>query len=178
MNTYPDWATLSKEQRIIAIRPMAANGLSAGIIAKRFTGASRNAIIGYCERYGITLGKGQPRRVEKTKGSRGRPKKAQAAKVAAKAITAVEKAVVPYAPEKSATPKVAPDIADLGPLSKSRAFDPIDGIKPVSLENLGAHSCHWPVNGFNGHEPLFCGVSTSKLYCASHARLAYSPHGH
>ncbi|MDH6273622.1 hypothetical protein M2311_003712 [Rhizobium leguminosarum] len=159
MSGYPAWSELSREQRLEAIRPMAASGLSANMIAKRFTGVSRNAIIGLCVRNKIALGKGQTNPASVSAARNRAAKRAQAPKV-------------------DRVQKPAPDMVDLGPIAKSRAFDPLDGVAPVSLENLGAKSCHWPVNGFKGHEPIFCGVSTANLYCTSHSRLAYTPHGH
>ncbi|EJB02927.1 hypothetical protein Rleg9DRAFT_1742 [Rhizobium leguminosarum bv. trifolii WSM597] len=153
MNAYPEWSSLDKQQRVAAIRPLAASGLSATVIANRFRGVTRNAIIGYCTRNDIVLGKGQR--------------------------SPAKKPVVGVAPKVDREKKKpAPDIIALGPIAKRRAFDPIEGVTPVSLENLGARQCHWPVNGFNGHEPIFCGGAASNLYCASHTRLAYSPHGH
>ncbi|NEH72312.1 GcrA family cell cycle regulator [Rhizobium leguminosarum] len=168
MSNYPEWSSLSKEQRIEMIRRLAASGLSSGLMANRFIGVSRNGIIGYCKRYGIKLGQGQPLPSKQVVRKETHQKKV------VRRANDIPPSVIPHKPTNTAARPV-PDIVALGPVAKSRAFDPIDGVAPVSLENLGAHRCHWPVNGFNGHEPIFCGATSPNLYCTPHARLAYLP---
>ncbi|MBX4883995.1 hypothetical protein HJA90_10415 [Rhizobium bangladeshense] len=176
MSTYPDWLTLSKEQRIEAIKPLVAKGFSASIIANRFRNVTRNAIIGYLTRYNIKRGKSQAKPAGTSKTS------AKAATTTTTARRAHEEpdhqSAIPYKAKTESSVKAVPDMIALEPIAKSRAFDPIDGVPPVRLENLGARQCHWPVNGLHGHEPIFCGARASNLYCTSHERLAYSPHGH
>lgn len=65
-----DWAEMTSEERIKAIARLAEQGLSAGKIAAHFMGASRNAVIGYCVRHGITLVNARP-----TAGNKAPPTK-------------------------------------------------------------------------------------------------------
>lgn len=150
----PEWALLTREERQQAIAKHAADGLSAGQIALQFTGVSRNAIIGYCKRSDIKL-----------KNARGGSRSAMA-----RPAPRTEAATRPAKPAK-------PDLVALGPISRSKAFEPLAGRVPVHLADLKSFQCHWPVNALEGSEPIFCGASASSLYCTSHARLAYLPRG-
>lgn len=162
MSRIPDWSKMPRDERIDAIKPLAAKGFSAGQIAREFLNASRNAIIGYCKRYNISL-----------KNSPGSPPDR---KRSPKMQARVERAENPVVRIPAAKPaREIPDVVALAPISKSKAFDPIEGVKPVHLENLSQKQCHWPVNGLEGIEPIFCGITTRHLYCSSHQRLAYVP---
>lgn len=165
MNMLPDWTEMTKEQRIEKLKPLVGEGLSAGQIAMHFGNCSRNAVIGYLARHDVGY---------KGKGRTGRPVKA------AKLVRAPARAPKPLMDIPSierAKPAVnpAPDLVDLGPIAKGNAFLPINGIEPVHLTDLGRQQCHWPVNGLDGNEPIFCGAPSLKTYCTSHQRLAYQP---
>jgi hypothetical protein len=167
MNMLPDWTEMTKEQRIEKLKPLVSEGLSAGQIAMHFGNCSRNAVIGYLSRHDVGyIGKGRT----------GQPVKV--AKLVKKPVPA-RKSVPALPPIEQPKPvaKVIPDFADLGPIAKGSAFLPIDGVKPVHLTDLGRQQCHWPVNGLDGNEPIFCGAPSSKTYCTSHQRLAYQPRG-
>lgn len=165
-----DWNALTKEERIDAIRPLVEKGQSSGKIALHFVNASRNAIISYCTRHKIAL--------QKKRGWPGEKSKVHA-KVQSKSSDRKphQTHAIPSIPIDRPAAQ-APDILALAPISKSRAFEPIDGLKPVHLADLTSSQCHWPVNGLEGIEPIFCGAAASHVYCTSHRRLAYQPRGH
>jgi len=171
MSKILDWNAMTRDERIAVITEGVAKGLSAGRIASKFVGASRNAVISYCYRHKIGTARPKPAKPAKTA--------ATAQRVPPKAFTpAITKTESPQPiPSARAISKPAPDLVDLGPIAKSQAFQPIDGAKPIRLEDLGAMQCHWPVNGFDGRDAIFCGVRTRTTYCASHSRLAYQPRG-
>lgn len=164
------WQIMTAEERREKIAKLAHDGFSAGMIAQQIPGATRNSVMGYVQRFKISLAR-QVRRVATPKdraASRKKIERATAPKPKAE-TSAVVQAARPAAP---ATPQ---DILALAPISRSAAFLPLDGVRPVLLENMGARQCHWPVNGLEGFEPIFCGAPADHLYCKSHKRLAYMP---
>lgn len=66
----------------------------------------------------------------------------------------------------------APGIA----ISRAAAFEPIPGIRPVTLMQFGPFTCKWPVDGIDGPARLFCGAEKEPehSFCAAHRRLAYT----
>ncbi|MDV2964555.1 GcrA family cell cycle regulator [Nitratireductor aquimarinus] len=71
MLTKPDWKTLSFDNRFDAVQSFAAAGLSGSQIAAKFQNVTRNAILGFCHRHGLALGRvvaGEP-----SVGNDGRP---------------------------------------------------------------------------------------------------------
>lgn len=164
------WQIMTAEERREKVSKLAKDGFSAGMIAQQIPGATRNAVMGYVQRFKISLSR-QVRRVATPK-ERAASRKSQIDRaVAVKPKAETVRAATPAIPV-AATP---PDIAALAPISRSAAFLPLDGIRPVLLENIGARQCHWPVNGLEGIEPILCGASADHLYCNSHKRLAYVP---
>lgn len=173
MTARPDWTNLTKDERVEAIKPLAQRGLSAAKIAENFRNVSRNAIIGYCTRHSISLRNAArtPRCSRKAKNISSKAP----ARTADLTVLPGSEPRLAYVEETTAIEKPAPDIVALVSISKTRAFEPIAGIEPVRLENLGANRCHWPVNGLQGIEPIFCGGLAPDTYCKSHERLAYAP---
>ena len=59
-------------------------------------------------------------------------------------------------------------------VDRQHAFEPIPGCEPVPLINLLPTQCRWPVNGFEGVKPIFCGQHCERTepYCADHQRIA------
>lgn len=71
MLTKPDWKTLSFDERFDAVYAYAVAGQTGTQIAGKFQNVTRNAILGFCHRHGLTLGRaetGGP-----TVGNDGRP---------------------------------------------------------------------------------------------------------
>lgn len=80
---------------------------------------------------------------------------------------------VPAKPKRTVAVKKPAKVAPLPAMSRAMAFDPLDGIAPVSLvSNTG---CRWPVDGLRGPGLLACGASreSGHVYCAHHERIAY-----
>lgn len=162
MTERPGWASLSKEQRIAIIAEHARRGETASRIAEAFTGASRNAVIGYLARHQIKLV--TPRGAQAPQPSQAAP---------------VPKTVRESRPGPASDDQKQEEPISRRPLPASRkeaAFEPLDGIAPVRIEDMPMLGrCRWPVNGFEGAEPIMCLASSSltETYCASHRRLAY-----
>lgn len=162
--TADTWQGMNAEDRIKKIAKLAFDGLSAREIAQQIPGATRNGVMGYVQRSDIKLAR-QSRSVSTPK-DRARTRKVQIERaVSAKQVQSMRP--VPASPSR--------DTGSLTPISRSRAFEPIDGFNPVHLEHLGSKQCHWPVNGLDGLQPIFCGASADRLYCNNHERLAYAP---
>lgn len=54
---------------------------------------------------------------------------------------------------------------------KSRAWEALEGSKPVSLVDLKKHQCNWPLSGPNDTH-LFCALPTEAKYCPVHSNLS------
>ena len=60
-------------------------------------------------------------------------------------------------------------------VDRHHPFEPMPGCEPVTLVDLSPMQCRWPVNGFDGDEPIFCGqcCERDETYCVFHQRIAY-----
>ncbi|HLP66720.1 MAG TPA: hypothetical protein VK181_04300, partial [Rhizobium sp.] len=140
----------------------------------------RNAVIGYVTRNGIKLKRGG---VRKPRTVASAPKRVSVAKT--KTLDTISKAVeadVVHTPVTIEIPvafrSTEQDVVSWSTLmgDRSRPFDPLEGVEPILVKNfprLG--KCRWPVNGIDGHEPLFCGCETApatNIYCTTHTRFA------
>ncbi len=167
----PTWQIMTAEERREKISKLANDGFSAGMIAQQIPGATRNSVMGYVQRFKIQLSR-QSRRVstplERAVSRKNQVARAMEARPKSEAVADVQAA-------RPAAPVTPPDIVALMPISRSAAFLPLDGVRPILLENIGAGQCHWPVNGIEGIEPILCGASADHLYCNSRKRLAYMP---
>ena len=130
-----------------------AGGCWSFIAREMGLGVTRNAVIGKVHRMGL------PGRATVIQLSAGQPRKHRA--VETKLRMTKRRRVALGQP------------ADLPPLRRSfekpqgEAWEPIPGVVPVSLLDLEAGQCKWPV----GKEApyLFCGAASSKgHYCAHH----------
>lgn len=165
------WQTMTSEERREKVSKLANDGFSAGMIAQQIPGATRNSVMGYVQRFKISLAR-QARRVAtpKDRVASRKNRMERAAPPKPKSGTPIVVEVV-----RQVAPATPPDILALAPISRSAAFLPLDGVRPVLLENIGARQCHWPVNGLEGFEPVLCGAPADHLYCNNHKRLAYMP---
>ncbi|CAN7299777.1 hypothetical protein LJR221_001482 [Agrobacterium tumefaciens] len=165
------WQQMTSEERREKVAKLADNGFSAGRIAQAIPGATRNSVMGYVQRFKIRLSR-QSRSLS-TLQERAASRKIQIER--ATAVKPKSETAAVFQPVRPAAPATSPDILALAPISRSAAFLPIDGVRPVLLENLGKLQCHWPVNGLEGIEPIFCGAPADDLYCNNHKRIAYMP---
>ena len=168
--------TFWTEERIAELLRLAADGLSAGLIAKEF-GTTRNAIIGKLHRLGVYKGRANPtgekRIVRETRDSSqarkiARARKDQERKIALTATSTWGRRAV-----------IARAIA-LGELEPCEATDlPPEPNRPViSLQNLHSHHCRWPIGDPGSPDFGFCGEDIrdeSVPYCTHHCRIAYVP---
>jgi hypothetical protein len=170
------WRDLTAAQKTGLVRPLAAKGLTAAVIAGTLSQTrgpiSRNVVIGHCGRHGIGLG-GKPDFDPPEKPGRNRKpgrKKVQPVGPAGKARShALDPS--PQGGGES-PPEFGAEVIDFPPLDPDH--------KPVPFDDLGANSCRWPMWGFHerpkGEAALYCGRrKTRGAYCACHARIAYVP---
>lgn len=191
MSRFPDWNAVGKEEKIVILREHAKNGLSAGQIAAQFQYASRSAVCGFMHRNDIPL-KSQAAATRASKaGTKVKQPRPHPGNIARKAASRkydpglkfgkqkptettpkkVHAAPVPKAGTASAK-EPASDLNAVEAISRTRAFDPLPGLSPVLLTDLQSNECHWPVNGLDGSEPIFCGAHAPRLYCDTHTRLS------
>lgn len=144
------------DERIEKLRQLWAEGLSAGQIAARFPGASRNAIIGKAHRLGLSkraVGKRNDLNLVAPKPATVKPLvgSAQFARKKADPAKMAEVKAIENKPAPAGLPK---------PLF-------------VKLFELERNDCRWPVTG-EKENTLFCGhnVDRGSSYCAGHHRLS------
>lgn len=168
--------TFWTEERIAELLRLAADGLSAGLIAKEF-GTTRNAIIGKLHRLGVYKGRANPRGekriVRETRDS------SQARKIA-RARKDQERKIAHTATSTWGRRAVIARAIALGELEPCEATDlPPEPNRPViSLQNLHSHHCRWPIGDPSSPDFGFCGEAIrdeSVPYCTPHCRIAYVP---
>lgn len=145
------------EKQIKDLRELWDQGLSAGQIAARFSGVSRNAIIGKARRLGLSS----------RKNMQIRPR----AKMIAPPKASVKPLVRdPRRPVKKADPVKSAEVKRI----ENRPA-PMDMPKPLfkHLFDLNHNDCRWPVSGEKA-STLFCGHPSEPncSYCAGHKRMS------
>lgn len=164
-------------ERDQALRSLVSEKLSSSQIAARL-GISRNSAIGRIHRLKLVLAAGAGKHVPKgraTKAATGQPRRAPRRKLIA-GIEQIKLSQKPKAAPKPVTPPPAQVPATI-PTFRTRDdyFLPLAGNEPVSLIDLQADQCHWPVNGLYGSAPIYCGRDADGPYCTAHRRIAYTP---
>lgn len=158
-NRVHDWTP----ERVAKLKALWNDGLSASEIAKGVGGITRNSVIGKAARLGLTRTAAETAlnraRGDKKRAARRAPSEPTAPKGGVKAVSVSGGWVYPQ--------------ADSEPLPPER---PHDGVV-VPMEQLGAHSCRWPV-GTPGTDAFgFCGARRpdGATYCREHAKRAHAP---
>nr|RAV93400.1 GcrA cell cycle regulator [Aerococcus urinae] len=131
-----------------------ADGLSAGQIAKRLGGVTRNAVIGKVHRLGLS-GRVTPSRPARPIPA-PRPPRADPVKI--------------IRPPVEEPMPVMPQIA--------AALSEHTGGAPRAVIELRNRYCKWPIGSPEDEGFHFCGAprpSEAQPYCAAHARIAYEP---
>lgn len=157
------------DERVQRLSTLWLEGRSASQIATELgEGVSRNAVIGKVHRLGLS-GRATP------------PAVAEAAP--APIVSAPPREAIPEArttpeieilfePEPEATP--VPIAFDLAPLRSVK-----DMVIPLSdrvtMLELGASMCRWPIGDPTNAEFRFCGCRAVGTYCPEHARVAFQP---
>ena len=146
-----DWTPEAEQQ----LRDLAATGLSARQIAIQMGAPTRNTVIGKANRMGVQLG--IKRGDSKPKIAASKPLRTEAPKVniRASAPKVNIRASVPV-------PKIIPIPVEI----------PADGVR---LVDIGHGQCRWPLGDPKSADFCFCGVNTTRTYCAEHHRIVYVP---
>lgn len=157
------------DERIEVLRRLWADGLSASQIATTLGGVSRNAVIGKIHRLGLSgRVKASQGRLSRTRGTvsavagvRPRSVAGRVMAVGAAAVKVVEREDEPVAAE------IRPE-AQVVPLHSG-----------VTLVELNAAACRWPIGDPSDEGFRFCGARTAagETYCRSHAELAFPGRG-
>jgi len=160
------------DERIEQLRKLWADGLSASQIATTLGGVSRNAVIGKIHRLGLSgrVKTGRPvARRNAGAAAASAPRAGAAPKQSQPRVMAVGSTVVKvvereaFVPEPEPRPQPEPVVAEVVPLH--------DG---VTLFNLKASCCRWPIGDPSDPGFRFCGARTDgETYCAAHAEIAF-----
>lgn len=156
-----NWKSLTSAEKIEAVRPLVAQGMSSSQIAAQFQNVSRNSIIGLCHRTGMKLGGQAGRnRLYQKPPARKSPAKQHGNKGQPKVYAIVRRASA----KASLPPMPIPmdDETDVG----------VDVTSRVGFMDLTNYTCRWPVGGAVGSQQMFCGcradLNSTGPYCAEH----------
>jgi len=155
------------DERVEMLKSLWADGLSASQIAAELGGVSRNAVIGKVHRLGLS---GRKVKVKAPRSSASARPVRKSAASAAKSGSALARAVrgnLAYARDPSEDPEEM-TAADIVPLSRY-----------LTLMELDASTCRWPIGDPQSSDFRFCGAPTEagEVYCAPCSRRAYQPKG-
>lgn len=153
------------EARVNLAKKLALEGVSASGIAKQLGGVTRNAVIGKLRRMDITLGGGQASAPAQRPAARRAPPQASRVRLAVEVQPGA-----PAAPPRLGAPVGASLPAELPPLHTG---------EPVSLLDLPANGCKWPIGDPRHNNFGFCAAlrEGDGPYCVKHDRLAYNGQG-
>lgn len=165
------------EDRIEALKKLWEDGLSASQIAaelgrepfNRLPYVSRNAVIGKIHRMGLgERAKGQQR-------SGASPRRPRNTQVKGKSYIVVKpktRSVAALALE----PDTDPDMV-LDPAAIAEFDNVIPMTQRITLLELNASHCRWPIGDPQSPDFAFCGGRALEgvPYCAGHTRIAYQP---
>lgn len=143
-------------ERVDLVKVLWADGLSASQIASELGGVTRNAVIGKVSRLGLS---GRAKRSDVPRIYKPRAPRA-------KALLAV------LTPEQLARQQQF-----LAQEAEHAELPPDVSVYAVSLLDLTADTCRWPLGDPQQHGFAFCGalpIATSP-YCPRHALISYQP---
>jgi GcrA cell cycle regulator len=143
------------EDRVIVLKNLWAEGLSASQIAKQLGGGvTRNAVIGKVHRLGLA-GRATPSRPAKRPVRVARPRPIVTG-------TPMRPRPAPVQPHVQAAPPLEPMLRPDG--------------KVVTVLTLNEGTCRWPIGDPSSADFAFCGRHPAGgPYCSEHNRLAYQP---
>lgn len=171
-----DWS----EARVEQLKTLWAEGKSGTEIAKIFGGsATRNAVIAKANRLGLPLRDDATKALNRSRSQKHRHGGATAgpAKVEPRAQARVfgETRVKPalIVAGNGAVIEKPPGLEPKTPPVPALAWAPLPGVAPVSILDLGPHTCRWPLDLSGADLPMFCGaLPIGGVYCLSHGRLS------
>ncbi len=150
----PTWEALSKEARLMLVAPLAAKNMSASQIANE-VGATRNAIVGFCNR--------NRDKVQLSGATRKQAEKAR------RALAAGGSASTP-------TPRPVKRALRLAAAHRNGVWLPLPGTMPVHILDHVEGQCRWPVgDDDDGAKQMYCGCVVVKRgsYCEHHGSLEF-----
>ncbi len=141
------------DERVVTLKKLWLEGLSASQIAKQLGGVTRNAVIGKVHRLGLS----------------GRATPSQPTRPVFKPQRIARPA--PPAPQPVRRPIVAAPSPPETPVKR------VEESGSATVLTLGAHMCKWPIGDPSSEGFSFCGRRTGEdgPYCGEHARVAYQP---
>ncbi len=163
----PDVQSTWTDERIERLKTLWGEGLTASQIAAELGGISRNAVIGKVHRLGLSGRKGIRQPAEAAAPERKR--RTRRAKPAP-APTVASHGNLAHALEASPLPEpeleAVEDTADVVPMARH-----------LTLVELDAFSCRWPIGDPLSPDFRFCGAPTlpGQVYCSACSRKAYQP---
>jgi len=166
------------DERVEQLKTLWIEGFSASQIASQLGGVTRNAVIGKIHRLGLS-----GRASVKPKTAAAASCKVEATlpeKVRVKALAKISKggSQVRATSAVSASAALA---ASQSPETEAeidrKSADIIPMARYLTLPELDAHTCRWPIGDPQSPDFRFCGAPTEpgQVYCVSCARKAYEP---
>ena len=149
----PSSSTPWNDKMVEKLKKLWADGLSAGQIADRIPGVTRNAVIGKVHRLGL---EGRNTRSRKPSSKRQRRPPEQS----------------PWRGYRPRKKKPMPEF-ELAPLPPAAEYD----VARKTLQELGDRECHWPISDPKIPGPLYCAVSPCVRgtdYCEVHFRRMFA----
>lgn len=152
----PNWKAMTPAERADAVRPLVEGSLSAAEIARHFTDATRNAVIGVCHRNGMVL-------TRRRSAPKENPPKT--------------KLMPPPSGQRAFVSNVAPPPPAVIPMP-AKAPPAVRPSEPVLFTATVANQCRWPLWGHHERpkaDAMFvCGSPTpdGRPYCPHHAEQA------
>ncbi|MCF3933923.1 GcrA cell cycle regulator [Acuticoccus sp. M5D2P5] len=169
------------DERIEVLRKLWAEGHSASQIATTLGGVSRNAVIGKIHRLGLS---GRVKATKPRGSTRQRTNPAPAATPASTPSAAVIARAKPQAAQPramavgSTVVKVVEREAPAALMAQLPREEPADIVPlhgKMTLLDLGASCCRWPIGDPSDSGFRFCGARTEAgaVYCSAHADIAF-----
>ncbi len=168
------------EDRVVLLKKLLGEGMSASQIAKELGGVTRNAVIGKIHRLGLSNrpdGTVDPTEVsdESTEGSDSlEPANDTTGEVSANGTAvSLRKTIVPadqpLPPQPSANEVSAEALANVREVELKA--------RKISLLELTERTCKWPIGDPATDEFWFCGLAAKpgKPYCEAHISVAFQP---
>ncbi len=155
------------DERVEKLKSLWAEGLSASQIAAELGGVSRNAVIGKVHRLKLS-GRSAKSGSAKHQRKPAAQKSAPAGFPSVKAPFRTGNLALAFSPEIDAE-------TDIEPLSETGDVLPM--ARYLTLLELDACSCRWPIGDPRSEDFRFCGAPTQPgdIYCAACSRKAFQP---
>lgn len=165
-------------ERVEQLKTLWIEGLSASQIASQLGGVTRNAVIGKIHRLGLS---GRKNVKPKSAGT-VRPKEEIASHGKARAKTAARTSGGTSQARVSATASAGTALAvtqlpEVEAQTDHGSAEVIPMARYLTLPELDARTCRWPIGDPQSPDFRFCGAPTEpgQVYCVNCARKAYEP---